>query len=93
MANNSGFQIVQLIGTGVVTAAVISWLVPKLSRPKTVVAPAVPVIPHPAVASIANSPTAATLGGGMPRDYNLSGLAIEDLDGYPSEAGVSLSGI
>lgn len=113
MANNSNIQIVQLIGTGVVGAALISWILPKIShKPAAAAVPAAAVggMPggmmhhgggygghhhgmhhHGMHHGIANSPYAHMLNGGIPRDYNLAGLSIGDVENYPSAPGVSLS--
>lgn len=81
-----------VIGVGAVTAAAVSWLLPKFSKPKVVavVPPAGTSIP---LAPPAQSAIAATSTLGPVRNYNLSGLAIEERDDYPSTAGVSLSGV
>lgn len=94
MANNASTnsKLVWIIGVGAATAALVSWLLPKFTKPKVVpIAPAPTMttpMPLPAV-----SPAAVKQSMGAVRDYNLSGLAIEELDDYPSTAGVMLSGV
>ena len=79
-----------LLGVGTVSAAIISWLLPKFSKP-VVVAPATP--PVIGINPVTKSPTAVAAGTGPIRDYNLAGLAIEELEGYPTLGGVALSGL
>jgi hypothetical protein len=82
---------VWIIGIGAVAAAAYAWLGPKFSKPKVVAVPAAPAsIP---MAPPAQSSVAATSSLGPVRNYNLAGLAIEENDDYPSNAGVTLSGI
>lgn len=83
-----------IIGIGAVIAAGYAWLGPKFSKPKVVAVPApahtstsIPMAPP------AQSSVAATSSMGPIRNYNLAGLAIEENDDYPSNAGVTLSGI
>lgn len=78
-----------IIGVGAVVGVAISWLLPKLSKPAAVAAP----VGNP-IAPVAKGPVAAAQGTSGPvRDYNLSGLAIEELENYPVAGGVSLAGI
>jgi hypothetical protein len=91
-------KIVWMVGLGAVVAATVTWLLPKIEKPKVV------VVPHPAAGmhhmmhshpvTPATSPAAHHQAMGPVRDYNLSGLAIEDdtylsnlsmevVDGYP----------
>lgn len=81
------------LGTWITIGYLVSWLLPKFQKPVVAVPAATTAVAHPAATTLASSPTAQTLSGGVPRDFNLSGLAIEDLDDYPSSSGVSLSGI
>ena len=95
MASNNNIQWVMTIGTWVIIAYGVSVLLPKFQRPVVATTPATAVV-HPAMvtSSVANSPVAAAAATGSVRDFNLSGLAIEDLDGYPGPSGsVSISGI
>lgn len=93
MANGiNPLQLATTLGTWITVGYLVSWLLPKFQKP-VVAVPAASAVTHPAMTTVANSPTAATLSGGVPRDFNLSGLAIEDLEDYPSSSGVSLSGI
>lgn len=97
MASNNHIQWVMTIGTWVIIAYGVSVLLPKFQRPVVATTPATTAaVIHPAMvtSSVANSPVAAAAAAGPTRDYNLSGLAIEDLDGYPGPSGsVSISGI
>ncbi len=85
-------QIAMLVGTGAVAAAIISWILPKISKP-TVVPAISPAAPVAAVVPVARGASAVAQSTGPIRDYNLAGLAIEELDDYPTLSGVSLSGI
>jgi hypothetical protein len=82
-----------LVGTGAVAAAIISWLLPKISKPTAVpaVTPVAPVTS--ATLPVAKGAAAVAQATGPIRDYNLAGLAIEELDDYPSQSGVSISGV
>ncbi len=81
-----------LVGTGAVAAAIISWLLPKISKPSAIPA-TTPVAPVAAIVPVAKGAAAVTQSTGPIRDYNLAGMAIEELDDYPALSGVSLSGI
>lgn len=96
MASNNHIQWIMTIGTWVVIAYGVSIFLPKIHKPVVVSPSSATATVHPAAmtSSVANSPVAATMGAGPARDYNLSGLAIEDLDGYPGPSGsVAISGI
>ena len=97
MANSSlsvTSKTVWIIGVGAVAAALYAWLGPKFSKPKVVAVPAAaaPAASIP-MAPPAQSSVAATSSLGPVRNYNLAGLAIEENDDYPSQAGVTISGI
>lgn len=77
-----------LIGVAAVVGVGISWLLPKISKPAATAAP----MGNP-MAPVAKGPVATAQSMGPVRDYNLSGLAIEELENYPVSGGVSLAGI
>ena len=83
-------QLILMLGVGTVSAAIISWLLPKFSKPAVVAAPAAPVA---AIQPVTKSAPAAAQSISPIRDYNLAGLAIEELEGYPALGGVSISGL
>lgn len=79
------------LGFGVAGYLLITWLLPKFTKPKVVVADTakVPVMDIP----VAQGAVAQAQGVGPVRDFNLAGLAIEELESYPMGGGVQLSGI
>jgi hypothetical protein len=88
--NNS--KIVWMVGVGAVVAAIVSWLLPKIEKPPVVVHKNVTLPVIPTATTVATGPAAVEQSMGPVRDYNLSGLAIEDhFEGYPSRSGVSMS--
>lgn len=91
MADNKLNQIAMTLGFGVAGYLLITWLLPKFSKPK--VAPVAAKAPMSMNAPVAQGAVAQAQGVGPVRDYNLSGLAIEELESYPMGGGVQLSGI
>ena len=79
-------QLVSLIGIGVAGYLLLTWMLPKFQRPL----PA-PVKPGVAAVPVAKSATAVHQSMGPIKDYNLAGLAIEELESYPTAGGVTLS--
>lgn len=91
MANTNLNQIALTLGYGVAGYLLITWLLPKFSKPK--VAPVAPVGKPAMTAPVAQGAVAQAQAVGPVRDYNLAGLAIEELESYPMGGGVQLSGI
>lgn len=89
MANSQLNQIAVTLGYGVAGYLLITWLLPKFSKPKVAPAP----VAKQAMVPPAQSAVAVAQGTGPVRDYNLAGLAIEELESYPIAGGVQLSGI
>ncbi len=90
MADNKLNQIAMTLGFGVAGYLLITWLLPKFSKPKV----AAPVASKtPMNVPVAQSAVAQAQGAGPVRDYNLAGLAIEELESYPMGGGVQISGI
>jgi len=77
-----------LIGVAAVIGVGISWLLPKISKPAAAAVSGAQMMAPPAKGAVA-----AAQSMGPIRDYNLSGLAIEELENYPVSGGVSLAGI
>lgn len=92
MADNKLNQIALTLGYGVAGYLLITWLLPKFSKPKVAPAAATPAA-KPMNVPVAQGAVAQAQATGPVRDYNLAGLAIEELESYPMGGGVQLSGI
>lgn len=91
MADNKLNQIALTLGFGVAGYLLITWLLPKFSKPK--VAPVAAKTPMAMNVPPAQGAVAQAQGVSPVRDYNLAGLAIEELESYPMGGGVQISGI
>lgn len=97
MANLGGAtnsKIVAMVGLGGAIALAVAWLLPKVEhKHPDVVHVSHPVPVHAVHSTPATGPAALHQSMSGPRDYNLSGMAIENIDLATGNVPFGISGI